>query len=88
MPKTNGKGNALDKHTKNFIECIRDNNKKNLNCNLEEGSTAAINAHMGNIAFRTGKKIYWDKEKRSFNDMEADSYISPKYNNGWKLPSV
>jgi hypothetical protein len=43
---------------------------------------------MGNIAFRTGKKIYWDKEKRSFNDMEADSYISPKYNNGWKLPSV
>ena len=41
---------------------MRDNNKENLNCSLEEGSIAAINAHMGNIAFRTGKKIYWDKE--------------------------
>ena len=88
MPKTNGKGNALDRHTKNFIECMRDNNKENLNCGLEEGSIAAINAHMGNIAFRTGKKIYWDKEKRSFNDIEADSFIRPKYHNGWKLPLI
>ncbi len=88
MPKTNGKGNALDRHTKNFIECMRDNNKENLNCSLEEGSIAAINAHMGNIAFRTGKKIYWDKEKRSFNDIEADSFIKPKYHNGWKLPLI
>ena len=43
---------------------------------------------MGNIAFRTGKKIYWDKEKRSFNDIEADSFIRPKYHNGWKLPLI
>ena len=67
---------------------MRDNNKENLNCSLEEGSIAAINAHMGNIAFRTGNKIYWDKEKRSFNDIEADSFIIPKYHNGWKLPLI
>ncbi len=88
MPKTNGKGNALDKHTKNFIECIRSNNKNNLNCSLEEGSKAAINAHMGNIAFRTGKKIYWNSESNSFNDTEADAFIRPKYNNGWNLPTL
>ena len=67
---------------------MRDNNKNNLNCSLEEGSIAAINAHMGNIAYRTGKKIYWDKEKRSFNDIEADAFINPVYNNGWKLPKL
>ena len=88
MPKTNGKGNALDRHTKNFVECIRSNNKNNLNCSLEEGSKAAINAHMGNIAYRTGKKIYWNQENNSFNDIEADTYIRPKYNNGWNLPSL
>ena len=88
IPKTNGKGNALDEHTENFIESIRKNDKNNLKCSLEEGSSAAINAHMGNIAFRTGKKIYWDKEKRSFNDIEADSLIKPKYHNGWKLPVI
>ena len=43
---------------------------------------------MGNIAYRTGKKIYWNQENNSFNDIEADTYIRPKYNNGWNLPSL
>ena len=71
-----------------FIDCIKENNPKGLNCDISKGSIVAVNAHMGNIAFRTGKKIYWDKEKRSFNDIEADSFIRPKYHNGWKLPLI
>ena len=44
-------GNALDNHTQNFIECIKNNDSRGLNCNIESGSIAAINAHMGNIAY-------------------------------------
>ena len=44
---------------------------------------------MGNIAYKTGNKIYWNKEKGNFGyDYKANSLITPKYNNGWKLPKT
>jgi len=44
---------------------------------------------MGNIAYKTGNKIYWNKERGNFGyDYKANSLITPKYNNGWKLPKI
>ena len=82
-------GNYLDLHTRNFVEAIRKNDPSYAKCPPSSGSTAAINAHMGNIAFRTGKKIYWDNERHEFyNDAEATSMISAQYHNGWQLPKI
>jgi predicted dehydrogenase len=79
--------NYLDLHTVNFVEAIRKNDQSALNTPIRSGSVAAINAQMGNIAFRTGTKVYWDAEKGKFkNNAEADKYITAKYNNGYKLP--
>ncbi len=76
----------LDLHTANFLEAMKANDSKLLNSGIHSGSIAAINAHMGNVAYRTGKKVYWDNEKQTFNDSEADAYIHPTYHNGWKIP--
>lgn len=41
---------------------------------------------LGNIAIRTGKKLYWDAENmRITNDDEANEYIREPYHNGWSL---
>ncbi|UCS92766.1 Gfo/Idh/MocA family oxidoreductase [Echinicola marina] len=88
MARVKPEGNALDKHTQNFIHAIKANDESMLHCGIKTGSVAAINAHMGNIAYKTGQKVYWDAEKGLFTDPEANKLVSAHYHNGWKLPKV
>lgn len=84
-----GTPNALENHTRNFIEAVKSNDRSNLKCGIETGSIAAINAHMGNIAYKTGRKLYWDQVKGAFkDDNQANELVKANYHNGWKLPSV
>ena len=79
--------NYVEDHCRNFIEAIQANDRSMLNTDIKSGSVAAINAQMGNIAFKTGRKIYWDATKGNFgNDQEANALIAANYHNGWKLP--
>jgi predicted dehydrogenase len=81
--------NHLDLATKNFIDAIKKNDQSMLNTPIRSGSVAAINAQMGNIAYRTGSKVFWDAKTNTFIDnKEANKYIQPKYQNGWELPVV
>jgi predicted dehydrogenase len=81
--------NYLDLHTKNFIDAIRKNDQSALNTPIRSGSVAAINAQMGNIAYKTGSKVFWDSAKGNFKDnVEANKLITPVYHNGWTLPAV
>jgi predicted dehydrogenase len=81
--------NYLDLHTVNFIEAIRKNDQSHLKTPIKSGSVAAINAQMGNIAYRTGTKVYWDAAKGRFKDNpEADKYIAAAYHNGYKIPVI
>ena len=80
---------ALDRHTANFVEAIRRNDASILKCGIETGSVAAVNAHMGNVAFKVGRKVYWDPASGSFKgDAEANALIAPAYHNGWKRPTA
>ena len=80
---------ALDLHTRNFVEAIQKNDASLLKCGIESGSVAAINAHMGNIAYKVGRKVYWDAASGSFkNDREANALLTPEYHNGWSLPKA
>lgn len=87
MPDQYTRGSHLDLHTQNFIAAIKNNSPDKLNCPIREGHIAAINAHMGNIALKTGRKIYWDTAQKAFkNDDEANQLMRIEYKNGWKLP--
>jgi len=88
-PRRVGDVVALDLHTRNFVEAIRKSDASLLTCGLEHGSVAAVNAHMGNIAFKVGRKIHWDPAAQSFKgDAEANALLVPRYHNGWKLPKA
>ncbi len=80
--------NGLDKHMVNFVEAVRNKSAESLNAPIEAGAHIAIFSQMGNIAYRSKKKLFWDKQKRSFNDKDADQYLAKVYHNGYNLPKV
>lgn len=71
-----------------FIAVVRSRKTADLNCPIEAGARAAINAHMGNIAQRTGEKIFWNKEKNKFTSSKANELLVPTYHNGYKMPKL
>jgi hypothetical protein len=86
VPLRKNIGEGLDIHTKNFLDCIKNNTPTKLNCSIDVGRDVALVAQMGNIAFRTGEKVKWDNKRQQFSTETANKLITPVYNNGWKLP--
>jgi len=80
--------NGLEEHTKNFVQAIRQRNTKLLHAPIQAGAHIARFSQMGNIAYRTGKKLFWDVAQEQFTDAEANVYIQPSYNNGYELPAI
>ncbi len=87
VPFTKGLDNGLKEHVKNFVACVKDGNR-NTNAHVGIGANVAMVGHMGNIAYRTGEKIYWDDEKKIFNTEKANALIKPEYRAPWKLPVI
>jgi predicted dehydrogenase len=77
---------GLANHTRNFIEAVKTRNTSVLKAPIQAGATVAEVCQMGNIAFKTGKKLFWDSRKGAFNDPAADRLITPTYHNNYKLP--
>ncbi|HWB07644.1 MAG TPA: Gfo/Idh/MocA family oxidoreductase [Pirellulales bacterium] len=55
-------------------------------CNFEYAGRLTEANHLGNIAFRIGRKLEWDAEGlRATNAPEAEAYIRREYRKGWSL---
>jgi predicted dehydrogenase len=86
VPLATGKGKGLNNHVRNFLECI-DSRNPNTNASVEIGAHIAKFSAIGNIAYRTGKKLVWDGSKFT-NDSEANNFLIPNYREPWKLPKI
>lgn len=83
-----GTGKGLDLHMANFIDGIKTRNR-NLNANIAVAANTARVAHLGNIAHRTGQRLYWDADNNQIiNNKEASELASVKYRAPWKLPTI
>jgi len=81
--------NGLDKHWENFISVVRSRKINELNCPIEAGAHVATVAQMGNISFRSGQRVIWDKVAEKFTDDKLNrQYLMKEYENGYKLPIV
>ena len=79
----------IDPHFQNFIDCVRSRNSKDLNAEIHEGYLSTAMMLLGNIAYRTGRKLVFDKAGEKFvNDDEANSYLSRKYRDPYRLPEI
>ncbi len=81
-----GTGEGLKNHVKNFLDCVKSRNP-NTNASVEIGAHIAKFSHLGNIAYRSGKKLVWDGTKFT-NDEEANKYLLPSYREPWMLPKI
>ena len=55
-------------------------------CNFEYAGWLTEANHLGNVAYRTGKRLEWDAEAmKATNAPEADQFIRREYRKGWTL---
>jgi predicted dehydrogenase len=71
-------------HVKNFLECVRARQRPV--ADVEIGHRATIVAHLGNIAYLTGRKVRWDAAREEIvGDPEASEYLKPRLRKPWDL---
>jgi hypothetical protein len=62
---------------------------QDLNAEILEGHMSTAMMHMGNISYRTGRKLTFDGQAEKFiNDDEANSYLTRKYRDPYLLPEA
>lgn len=87
VPLQKSTGRGLELHVKNFLDCMKTREKPV--CDIEIGAHIARIAHLGNISYRLGRKVFWDHEKQQFiNDKEANYLVDAHYRKPWTLPKV
>lgn len=64
-------------HYLNFIEAVRSRDKSHLNAPVETAHLSSALAHLGNIAYRTGRTLNFDPQEEKFiGDPEADKLLT------------
>jgi predicted dehydrogenase len=79
--------NGLDNHWQNFIEVVRSRKMENLHCPIEAGAHVATVAQLGNISYRSGKRLSWVTDKFT-DDAVNNEYLMKTYHNGYSLPKI
>ena len=71
-------------HHKEWLEACRSGGPTT--CNFEYSGALTEANHLGNVAFRTGKKLVWDAAKMECpGTPEAARFIIREYRKGWDL---
>ncbi|QAY75560.1 Gfo/Idh/MocA family protein [Sphingosinicella sp. BN140058] len=87
VPVTKASDSGLDRHTADFIACVKDRARTPA-CPIESAANTAIVCQMGNVAWRTGRKLHWDNAGGQFKgDAEANALITPRYRAPYRLPA-
>jgi predicted dehydrogenase len=74
-------------HKRNWIDCIR--SRKRPNSDVELGHLGSLPGHLGNIAYRVGRRIAWDGEKETIpGDPQAEALLGRTYRAPYVLPKV
>jgi predicted dehydrogenase len=77
---------ATPLHLENFIQCVR--TRRRPAADVEIGHRSTLVAHLGNIAFRTGRKIHWDAEREQIvADPKASELLDRPARQPWDLIS-
>ncbi|MCD6355409.1 MAG: Gfo/Idh/MocA family oxidoreductase [Prolixibacteraceae bacterium] len=79
--------NSVVNHFTNFIECVKSRKWQNLNADILEGHLSTSLCHLGNIASRLKRTLYFNPNTEKFvNDEEADTYLTKIYRPPFLLP--
>ncbi len=72
-------------HLREFLDAIKSRNLETT-CNVRYGHRVTKPGLLANIAFRTGRRLYWDDARERFrDDGEANRYLKRKYRRPYRL---
>lgn len=73
-----------DNHLGNWLECVR--SRRQPICNADIGARSVTVCHLGNFAYRYGRRLRWDPVKWEFiGDREANTWRERPLRDPWKL---
>ena len=80
-------GPAGDPIFANFIEGVRSRRWQDLKADILEGHMSASLCHLGNISYKTGRKLVFNPNAEKFvNDKDADTYLKRIYRPHYIVP--
>lgn len=73
-----------DDHIGNFLDCVKSRAKTITPVDVAHHSIMV--GHLGGIAMKAGRKLYWDKGKENFiDDPQADRHLWRPMRGSWHL---
>jgi predicted dehydrogenase len=88
-PAVTHKDNDDGAHYQNFIDCVKSRRREDLVAEIEDGHHSALLCHLGNIAYRTGRRLEFDATTESFpKDPDANQLLKREQRKGYELPLV
>jgi predicted dehydrogenase len=82
-------GTAGGDHYANFVKAVKARDPKVLSADIEEGHLSSAYCHLGNIAYRLGRKLHVNPSTESFvNDSEADAMLTREYRSPFVVPAT
>src|SRR5262249_16002141 len=74
-------------HVRNFLDCLKSREKPT--CDIEIAHRSTNTCHLGNIAYKVGRKLEWDVDTETIkNDSEANALLKREPRKGYELPEV
>ncbi len=85
--KTDKGNDGQDIHVRNFLDCLKSRQRPTADIEIAHRSTNTC--HLGNIAYKLGRKLVWDAEHETFpGDAEANALLARAPRKGYELPEV
>jgi predicted dehydrogenase len=76
-----------DAHVRNFLDCLKSRALPTSDIEIAHHSTNTC--HLGNIAYKLGRKLSWDVESGTFkNDPEANALLAREARPEYELPKI
>ncbi|MDB5350800.1 MAG: putative dehydrogenase [Planctomycetota bacterium] len=74
-------------HIDNFFQCLKSRARPTTDIEIAHRSTNTT--HLGNIAYKLGRKLQWDVETETFkNDRDANALLAREWRKGYELPEI
>ncbi|MFC1557747.1 Gfo/Idh/MocA family oxidoreductase [candidate division KSB1 bacterium] len=87
LPPDDIESKGIDTHFVNFLDCMRSRKWQDLNADILEGHMSTAMMLMGNISYRTGRKLTFNGQSEQFvNDDDANTYLSRSYRHPYVMP--
>jgi predicted dehydrogenase len=85
--KFDASDDGLKAHISNFLECLKSRSRPVADIEIAHRSTTTT--HLGNIAYKLGRKLAWEAETETFkDDREANALLTRSYRESFELPTI